>query len=107
MEKLSRTIFRALSMSMPWLQGTAGLARQSPALPLRDTSTRWRRRYLKASAITRMASWVRADVYCKTERPEETPVTQRSKVIISPAALPARTQQSRRRTQDENQSLTL
>lgn len=50
-------------MSMPWLQGTAGLARQSPALPLRDTSTRWRRRYRKASAITRMASWVSADVY--------------------------------------------
>lgn len=38
------TIFKARSMSMPWLQGTAGLARQSPALPLRDTSTRWRRR---------------------------------------------------------------
>lgn len=57
------TILRALSMSMPWLQGTAGLARQSPALPLRDTSTRCRRRYRKASAITRMASWVSADVY--------------------------------------------
>lgn len=50
-------------MSMPWLQGTAGLARQSPALPRRETSTRCRRRYLKASAITRMASWVRAEVY--------------------------------------------
>lgn len=58
------TVLRALSMSMPWLHGTAGLARQSPALPRRETSTRWRRRYLKASAITRMASWVRAEVYC-------------------------------------------
>lgn len=57
------TVFRALSMSMPWLQGTAGLARQSPALPRRETSTRWRRRYLKASAITSMASWVNAEVY--------------------------------------------
>lgn len=63
------TVLRALSMSMPWLHGTAGLARQSPALPRRETSTRWRRRYLKASAITRMASWVRAEVYCtKTPR---------------------------------------
>lgn len=58
------TVLRALSMSMPWLQGTAGLARQSPALPRRETSTRCRRRYLKASAITRMASWVSAEVYC-------------------------------------------
>lgn len=58
------TVLRALSMSMPWLHGTAGLARQSPALPRRDTSTRCRRRYRKASAITRMASWVRAEVYC-------------------------------------------
>lgn len=69
----SRTILRALSMSMPWLQGTAGLARQSPALPLRETSTRWRRRYRKASAITRMASWVRADVYWGW-RAQESPV---------------------------------
>lgn len=58
------TVLRALSMSMPWLHGTAGLARQSPALPRRDTSTRCRRRYRNASAITRMASWVRAEVYC-------------------------------------------
>lgn len=58
------TVLRALSMSMPWLQGTAGLARQSPALPRRETSTRCRRRYRKASAITRIASWVRAEVYC-------------------------------------------
>lgn len=58
------TVLRALSMSMPWLQGTAGLARQSPALPRRETSTRCRRRYLKASAITKMASWVSAEVYC-------------------------------------------
>lgn len=57
------TVLRALSMSMPWLQGTAGLARQSPALPRRETSTRCRRRYLKASAITRIASWVNAEVY--------------------------------------------
>ncbi|KAG7241892.1 hypothetical protein INR49_024862, partial [Caranx melampygus] len=45
-------IFKCLGQT-----GTAGLARQSPALPRRETSTRWRRRYLKASAITRMASW--------------------------------------------------
>lgn len=38
------TIFRALSISIPWLQGTAGLARQSPALPLLETSTRCLRR---------------------------------------------------------------
>lgn len=56
-------------MSMPWLHGTAGLARQSPALPLRDTSTLCLRRYRKASAITRMASWVRADVYCEKQTP--------------------------------------
>lgn len=61
---LQLTVLRALSMSMPWLQGTAGLAKQSPALPRRETSTRCRRRYLKASAITRMASWVSAEVYC-------------------------------------------
>ena len=67
------TVFRALSMSMPWLQGTAGLARQSPALPRRETSTRWRRRYLKASAITRIASWVRAEVYCTKQTDKKTP----------------------------------
>lgn len=72
-DTLSPTIFKALSMSMPWLQGTAGLARQSPALPLRDTSTRWRRRYRKASAITRMASWVSADVYWN-KKPQQTTV---------------------------------
>lgn len=65
------TVLRALSMSMPWLQGTAGLARQSPALPRRETSTRWRRRYLNASAITRMASWVSAEVYCSKQKTAE------------------------------------
>lgn len=38
------TIFSALSISIPWLHGTAGLARQSPALPLLETSTRCLRR---------------------------------------------------------------
>lgn len=64
--KTPPTILRALSMSMPWLQGTAGLARQSPALPLRDTSTLCLRRYRKASARTSTASWVSADVNWNT-----------------------------------------
>lgn len=63
------TCCRALWMSMPCPQGTAGLARQSPALPRREMSMRCRRRFWKASAITRTPSYVRADVYCKQKCP--------------------------------------
>ncbi|OBS68941.1 hypothetical protein A6R68_02522, partial [Neotoma lepida] len=43
--------------------GTAGFAKQSPALPLRDTSTRCLLRYRKASAMTNIASVICTDLY--------------------------------------------
>lgn len=58
-----QTCCSALWMSMPCPQGTAGLARQSPALPRREMSIRCLRRFWNASAITRTPSYVRADVY--------------------------------------------
>lgn len=58
-----QTCCSALWMSMPCPQGTAGLARQSPALPRREMSIRCFRRFWNASAITRTPSYVRADVY--------------------------------------------
>lgn len=57
------TCLSVRSMSMPWFQGAAGLARQSPALPMREMSTFCLRRFLKASAITITPSYVRAEVY--------------------------------------------
>ncbi len=57
------TCLSVRSMSMPWFQGAAGLARQSPALPLREMSTFCLRRFLKASAITITPSYVSAEVY--------------------------------------------
>lgn len=57
------TCLSVRSMSMPWFQGAAGLARQSPALPLREMSTFCLRRFRKASAITITPSYVRAEVY--------------------------------------------
>lgn len=115
---LSPTILRALSMSMPWLQGTAGLARQSPALPLRDTSTRCRRRYRKASAITRMASCVSADVYWDIRSQERNPQWRASdispalycshnKVITSPAVLGTHGEQCHWCKKQENKSFAL
>lgn len=59
------TCLSVRSMSMPWFQGAAGLARQSPALPLREMSTFCLRRFRKASAITITPSYVRAEVYCR------------------------------------------
>lgn len=50
------TCLSARSMSIPWFQGAAGLARQSPALPRRLMSIFCRRRVRKASAITRTPS---------------------------------------------------
>lgn len=62
------TCLRARSISTPWAQGTAGLARQSPLLPRRLMSILclWRKR--NASVITWTASKVRADVYWKTKK---------------------------------------
>lgn len=57
------TCLSARSMSIPWFQGAAGLARQSPALPRRLMSIFWRRRVRKASAITRTPSYVSEEVY--------------------------------------------
>lgn len=62
------TCLSVRSMSMPWFQGAAGFARQSPALPLREMSTFCLRRFLKASAITITPSYVRAEVYCIERR---------------------------------------
>lgn len=63
---LPLTCFRVRSISMPWFHGAAGLARQSPAFPLREMSTFCLRRFLKASAITITPSYVRAEVYWDT-----------------------------------------
>ena len=61
--KLVPTCLRARSMSIPWFQGAAGFARQSPALPRRLMSIFCRRRVRKASAITRTPSYVSDEVY--------------------------------------------
>lgn len=63
---LPLTCFRVRSISMPWFHGAAGLARQSPAFPLREMSTFCLRRFLKASAITITPSYVSAEVYWDT-----------------------------------------
>lgn len=68
---LPLTCFRVRSISMPWFQGAAGLARQSPALPLREMSTFCLRRFLKASAITITPSYVSAEVYWDTRERSE------------------------------------
>lgn len=102
-ETFFSTIFKARSMSMPWLQGTAGLARQSPALPLRDTSTRWRRRYRKASAITRMASWVSADVYWKaTRKPSDSWPHANPRAALRRGRYPCRTADGKKKNQTKS-----
>lgn len=70
------TCLSARSISIPWFQGAAGLARQSPALPRRLMSIFWRRRVRKASAITRTPSYVRDEVYWRTEENREREETE-------------------------------
>lgn len=54
--KFMPTCLSARSISIPWFQGAAGLAKQSPALPRRLISIFWRRSVRKASAIMRTPS---------------------------------------------------
>lgn len=80
--KIVPTCLRARSISIPWFQGAAGLARQSPALPRRLISIFWRRRVRKASAITRTPSYVSDDVYWGIRERAEGKDEKRKGIII-------------------------
>lgn len=61
----AQTCCKALWMSMPCPQGAGGLARHSPALPLRDMSILCLLKFWKAVDMTFTPSYVRAPVYCE------------------------------------------
>lgn len=61
----TQTCCRARWMSMPCPQGAGGLARHSPALPLREMSILCLLKFWKAVDMTFTPSYVRAPVYCK------------------------------------------
>lgn len=65
---LLHTCCKALCMSIPCPHGTAGLAKQSPALPRREMSILCFLRFWKASYITRTPSYVSAEVYYTNRR---------------------------------------
>lgn len=60
-----QTCCKALWISMPCPQGAGGLARHSPALPLREMSILCLLKFWKAVDMTFTPSYVRAPVYWK------------------------------------------
>lgn len=61
----AQTCCKARWMSMPCPHGAGGLARHSPALPLREMSILCLLKFWKAVDITFTPSYVRAPVYCE------------------------------------------
>ncbi len=77
------TCCRALWMSMPWPQGAGGLARHSPAFPLREISMRWFLRFWKAVAMTVTPSYVSAPVYLDVPQTRSKWKGEKDKIIYS------------------------